>query len=76
MSWFERSTRVQRVGPDHWTAEIHPGWRIGQVPNGGYVLAIAGRVLSEALPHPDPLTVHIAYLAPSRSCSTRYVTRG
>ena len=42
-----------------------PGWRIGKVPNGGYVLAIAGRVLREALKHPDPLSVHIMYTAPT-----------
>ena len=35
------------------------------VPNGGYVLAIAGRVLREALPHKDPLTVNAYYLAPT-----------
>jgi len=65
MSWFEQATAVEQVAGDHWRAEIHPGWRIGEVPNGGYVLAIAGRVLSRALPHPDPLTVHILYTAPT-----------
>jgi acyl-CoA thioesterase len=35
------------------------------VPNGGYVLAVAGRVLSQALEHPDPLSVNAFYLAPT-----------
>ena len=65
MSWFEQATAVEKVTDDLWRGEIHPGWRIGQVPNGGYVLAIAGRALAEALPHPDPLTVHILYTAPT-----------
>lgn len=65
MSSFERGTAVEQVSGQHWRGEIVPGWRIGEVPNGGYVLAIAGRVLSEALAHPDPLSVHIMYTAPT-----------
>lgn len=56
---------MSRVAEDCWRGTIEPGWRIGAVPNGGYVLAIAGRVLSRALTHPDPLTVHILYTAPA-----------
>ena len=65
MSWFDRATAAEQVEEGRWHAEIHPGWRIGEVPNGGYVLAIAGRVLAQALPHPDPLTIHILYTAPT-----------
>ena len=65
MSEFLRSTAVQQVDDSRWAGEVVPGWRIGKVPCGGYVLAIAGRVLSEALPHPDPLTVSILYTAPT-----------
>jgi acyl-CoA thioesterase len=65
MSEFDRDTAVEQVDGEHWRGEVRPGWRIGQVPNGGYVLAIAGRVLSRALPHPDPLNVHILYTAPA-----------
>jgi hypothetical protein len=65
MSEFEKSTAVTQIGEGRWQGEIVPGWRIGAVPNGGYVLAIAGRVLAQALPHPDPLTVHILYCAPT-----------
>lgn len=64
-SQFALETAVQRRGEDLWTAELHAGWRIGAVPNGGYVLAIAGRALSEALPHKDPLAVNAFYLAPT-----------
>ena len=63
---FDRDTGVERLAADHWRGEISPGWRIGSVPNGGYVLAIAGRVLSQALDHPDPLTLHILYTAPTQ----------
>ena len=65
MSQFSRETAVERRGKNLWTAQLCRGWRIGAVPNGGYVLAIAGRVLSEALPHRDPLTVTGFYLRPA-----------
>jgi acyl-CoA thioesterase len=65
MSEFEQDTAVTEVGPGLWRGEIAPGWRIGTVSNGGYVLAIAGRVLSQALPHNEPFNAHIMYTAPT-----------
>ncbi|MDP5064994.1 MAG: thioesterase family protein [Haliea sp.] len=65
-SQFARETAVERRAGDLWVGELHAGWRIGAVPNGGYVLALAGRALSEALPHKDPLAVNAFYLAPTQ----------
>jgi acyl-CoA thioesterase len=65
MSQFATDTRVEQVGENLWRGELRRGWRIGAVPNGGYVLAVAGRILSEALPHRDPLAVNAFYLAPT-----------
>ena len=65
MSQFEVETAVSRLEENLWRGELHKGWRIGTVPNGGYVLAVAGRVLRDALPHKDPLTVNAFYLAPT-----------
>lgn len=65
MSQFARDTAVEQTGQNQWRGELCQGWRIGVVPNGGYVLAVAGRALSEALPHKDPLTVTAFYLAPT-----------
>jgi acyl-CoA thioesterase len=65
MSAFEQATAVAQVSEHGWRGEIVPGWRIGEVPNGGYLLAIAGRVLSEALAQPDPLSLHILFTAPT-----------
>jgi acyl-CoA thioesterase len=65
MGVLEAATAVEKIDDSHWRGEIVPGWRIGAVSNGGYVLALAGRVLREALSHPDPLTLHIMYLAPT-----------
>ncbi len=65
MSQFARETAVEQIADNRWRGELCRGWRIGQGLNGGYVLAVAGRVLAEALPHPDPLTVTGYYLAPT-----------
>jgi acyl-CoA thioesterase len=65
MSQFELETVVTQLEENLWRGELHKGWRIGAVPNGGYVLAVAGRVLRDALPHKDPLTVNAFYCAPT-----------
>jgi acyl-CoA thioesterase len=65
MSQFERETAVERTGENRFRGELFEGWRIGAVPNGGYVMAVAGRVLRAVLPHKDPLTVSAFYLTPT-----------
>ncbi|HEY6132098.1 MAG TPA: thioesterase family protein [Halioglobus sp.] len=65
MSQFARETAIERVGEHLYRGELHEGWRIGAVPNGGYVMAVAGRALRDALPHKDPLTVSAFYVAPT-----------
>ena len=53
------------VGTVHrYRSEIHPGWDIGGNANGGYVLALAGRAMADAVGRP-PLSVTGHYLAPS-----------
>ena len=64
MSQFLSHTSVSSQGNSRWQAEVHRGWRIGSVANGGYVLALVGRSLSEALNQPDPLSINAFYLAP------------
>ncbi len=58
MSKFANDTAVERVAENHYRGEICEGWHIGVVPNGGYVLAIAGRALRDTMPHKDPLSVN------------------
>lgn len=80
MGQFECETAVSEIAPLHYSASLHRGWRIGRVPNGGYVLAIAGRALREALPHRDPLAVNAFYLAPTQlgpaECRVEILRRG
>jgi acyl-CoA thioesterase len=65
MSQFDLETAVEPIDDNRWRGELCPGWRIGEALNGGYVMAVAGRALCEALPHPDPLTVTGYFLNPT-----------
>lgn len=64
MGQFKADTSASLKGGSVWEGEIRRGWRIGSAANGGYVLALVGRVLSEALSQPDPLSINAFYLAP------------
>ncbi|MEU0932642.1 thioesterase family protein [Embleya sp. NPDC005971] len=44
---------------------LSPDWAFGMGLNGGYLLALAGRALGAALPHPDPFTITAHYLTTS-----------
>jgi acyl-coenzyme A thioesterase PaaI-like protein len=46
-----------------FTAEIRPGWDIAGNANGGYLMAIAGRAMAEAIGRP-PLSITAHYLRP------------
>ncbi|MEU8888761.1 thioesterase family protein [Streptomyces sp. NPDC048442] len=67
-SEFDRDTAVvRREGePGVYDAELSAGWTIFDAVNGGYLLAVIGRALSDALAHPDPFTLSAYYFTPSR----------
>ncbi|MEC4016266.1 thioesterase family protein [Streptomyces sp. H27-D2] len=67
-SEFDRDTAVTaRSGESGvYDAELSAGWTIIRAVNGGYLLALAGRALGDALPHRDPLTITAHYLTASR----------
>ncbi|MBO8185882.1 thioesterase family protein [Streptomyces spirodelae] len=61
-SEFDRDTAVRTSEPGVHEALLSPGWAIGKALNGGYLLAVVGRALRQALPHPDPFTLTAHYL--------------
>ncbi|MEV5882824.1 thioesterase family protein [Streptomyces sp. NPDC052020] len=65
-SEFDRDTAVTRREPGVYDIGLSAGWTIINAVNGGYLLAVLGRALGDALPHPDPFTVSAHYLTPSR----------
>ncbi|MGX1881408.1 thioesterase family protein [Streptomyces sp. NPDC055287] len=64
-SEFDRDTALTARAPGVYDAELSAGWTIIHAVNGGYLLALLGRALGDALPHPDPFTVSAHYLTPS-----------
>ncbi|MBT2390014.1 thioesterase family protein [Streptomyces sp. ISL-1] len=65
-SEFDRDTAVALRAPGVYDAELSAGWTIISAVNGGYLLALLGRALGDALPHPDPFTVSAHYLSASQ----------
>ncbi|MFF2654093.1 thioesterase family protein [Streptomyces sp. NPDC058045] len=63
---FDRDTAVTLREPGVYDAELSPGWTIINAVNGGYLLAILGRALADALPHPHPFTISAHYLSASQ----------
>ncbi|HVM33775.1 MAG TPA: thioesterase family protein [Actinomycetota bacterium] len=63
---FDDVSAVHEVAPGLRRAELAEGWDMGGVPNGGYLLAVAARALSEETGRPDPLAVTCHYVSPAR----------
>jgi acyl-CoA thioesterase len=60
---FAEATSVRRTIESMYAADIHDGWDIGGHANGGYLLAIAGRAMADAVGRP-PLSITAHYLRP------------
>lgn len=65
-SEFDRDTAVTRRAPGVYDIDLSGGWTIVNAVNGGYLLAVLGRALGNALPHSDPFTVSAHYLTASQ----------
>ncbi|MFC9243366.1 thioesterase family protein [Streptomyces sp. NPDC057136] len=64
-SEFDRDTAVTLREEGVYDAELSAGWTIIRAVNGGYLLAMLGRALGQALPHSDPFSVSAHYLTAS-----------
>ncbi len=65
---FDTDTAVTATAPGRYVADLTDRWNIGANPNGGYLLATAGRAMSlTSTAHPDPLTVTAHYLRPGEA---------
>ncbi|MGW0169291.1 thioesterase family protein [Streptomyces sp. NPDC003343] len=65
-SEFDRDTAVTLREPGVYGIDLSVGWTIINAVNGGYLLAVLGRALGDALPHRDPFTVSAHYLTASQ----------
>lgn len=62
---LREATAVRRVGDTTFAGEIHQGWDIAGNANGGYLLAVIARAVTEATGKPHPVTMTAHYLAPA-----------
>ncbi len=60
---FATASAVTRASDGHYDAAVAEGWDIAGNTNGGYLLAIAARAVTDATGHPDPVTITAHYLA-------------
>ncbi|KFF99343.1 thioesterase family protein [Streptomyces europaeiscabiei] len=65
-SEFDRDTTATRREEGVYDIDLSAGWTITGAVNGGYLLAVLGRALADALPHHDPFTISAHYLTASR----------
>jgi hypothetical protein len=65
-SEFDRDTALTRRSEGVYDIDLSAGWTIISAVNGGYLLAVLGRALADALPHPDPFTISAHYLTASQ----------
>jgi len=65
-SEFDRDTALVRRAPGVYDIDLSAGWTIINAVNGGYLLAVLGRALADALPHADPFTISAHYLTASQ----------
>ncbi|MFI7504934.1 thioesterase family protein [Streptomyces sp. NPDC049687] len=65
-SEFDRDTALTRRAPGVYELDLSAGWTILGAVNGGYLLAVLGRALADALQQRDPFTISAHYLTASR----------
>lgn len=73
-SRFQRDICLVSVGAGIYEGQLSPAWSIGQVPNGGYVMALACRALADVLDFPHPASITGHYLLPTEAGPVRIET--
>ncbi|MBC3191875.1 thioesterase family protein [Pseudonocardia sp. C8] len=61
---FTELTAIRPAGEGRWRADLDPRWTIGGRPNGGYLLAVAGRAAVAASDRAHTLAASAQYLRP------------
>ena len=65
LSDFARATSVTPTSESTFAADLDGSWKVAGAINGGYLLGVMGRALSETVPDlPDPLVISAYYLGP------------
>jgi len=64
---FASASAVRCIAPGRYAGHVAEGWDIAGNADGGYLLAIAARAVTDATGHPDPVTITAHYLSPGRA---------
>ncbi|WP_129668888.1 thioesterase family protein [Phytoactinopolyspora endophytica] len=64
MADFKEATTVKLTEPGCYDIDIDGTWSVGDVPNGGYLLALILQAVSAESPHPHPISTSAHYVAP------------
>ncbi len=67
MTALGTDTLLTRVESGRWRGTVGSGWNVGEVPNGGYLMALMVTAVAELARHPHPLTATAHYLARAES---------
>jgi acyl-CoA thioesterase len=62
---FVDASAVERVDESKWKGEVQPDWDIFGVANGGYLMSIAARAMSEAAGGRLPVSVNAHFIRPA-----------
>ena len=61
---FATATRARERAPGEYDVDISERYTIGRRPHGGYLMALAARVLADTLPPADPIALTAHFLRP------------
>ncbi|RJL24553.1 thioesterase family protein [Bailinhaonella thermotolerans] len=62
MTKFDEATQAHRVDENTYDVCLDPGFAIGQALNGGYLLAVLLRAVTDASPHAHPVSTSAQFL--------------
>lgn len=61
---FAEASAVERIDEGTWKAEVQPGWDIFGITNGGYLMSIAARAMSDAAGGRLPVSINAHFIRP------------
>lgn len=69
MGDFSDATAVRQIAPGDYAIEIDGSWSVGEVPNGGYLLALVMRAVLAESSQPHPVATSAHFLMPPKAGS-------
>jgi acyl-CoA thioesterase len=61
---FDEASATRQVSPGLHRVDIDGTWSVGEVPNGGYLLALVLRAVLDQSAHPHPVSTNAHFVAP------------